>query len=70
MAKHMTLKIAIMQTGMSQKEFAKKVAVNETHLSGIVNGKRPKSLEQAQRIARAVGMTVDDLWPLPDKEDE
>lgn len=63
-ARHLKLKSAIVNTGMNQKEFADLVKINETHLSSIVNGKKPKLLEQAQRIARAVGMTVDDLWPL------
>lgn len=64
MPKHLKLKAAIVNTGMNQKEFAELVKVNETHLSAIVNGKKPKLLEQAQRIAKAVGMTVEELWPL------
>lgn len=67
-AKNLKLKSAIVQTGLSQQDFAKKVGVNVTHLSSIVNGKKPKLLEQAQRIARGVGMTVDDLWPLPEED--
>lgn len=70
MAKFIKLKQAIVGTGMNQEQFAQSLGISATHLSAILNGKRPKYLDHAQAIAHAVGMTVDELWPWPEKEED
>ena len=57
------LKVRIANLNVSHKEFARRAGISPTHFSAIINGKKPKLLEQAQRIAREAHCTVDDLWP-------
>lgn len=49
-----------LQRGLSQVELAKQVGVWQTYISRIERGDTP-SIEVAQRLARALGVTIDDL---------
>lgn len=62
------LKKEILKRGLKQSWLADKAGINRTALSSIVNGKSLPNLRTAQRIAKALEMTVDDLWPLEDAD--
>ena len=46
---------------LSQAQLAKKCNVTQQFIQQIENGKRTPSLKVAERIAQALGVTVDDL---------
>ena len=62
------LKQLLDSNGSKQTWLAEKAGINVNTLSKIVNGKAIPNLRTAQRIARALGKTVDDLWPLEEEE--
>lgn len=47
--------------GMTAKALAAQAAVSPTYLSEIEAGKKPGSLDAMAKIARALGMSLDDL---------
>lgn len=51
--------------GLTQMDLAVLVKSNPQHISRIENGHRP-SLDTAQKLAVALGATVDDLFPIRD----
>lgn len=57
------LQQAIGEAGISQAELARRVEVERSTISLLVSGNRLPSLPLAQRIAVALGTTVDALWP-------
>lgn len=57
------LKVMLAQMGVKQTWLAERAGVSPTTLSMIVNGKTLPTLRTAQKIARALGTTVDALWP-------
>lgn len=56
------LKLAIVRDGRTQREIAKAAGINEVTLSRVVGG---ASSAQATRekIARALSLPVEELWP-------
>jgi transcriptional regulator with XRE-family HTH domain len=61
------LKLMLVQMGIKQEWLAQKTGLKPNTISRIVNGQMP-TLRNAQKIARALGTTVDALWPLEDDE--
>ena len=55
------LKRLIKETGLSQKEFAKKIGISYSMLLKIENGHKNPSLALAHVIARYFGLTIDDF---------
>lgn len=51
--------------GISQRELARQVGVTNGEISGIERGNHLPNVLLALRIARALGTTVEKLWPLP-----
>ncbi|WP_436664244.1 helix-turn-helix transcriptional regulator [Alicyclobacillus acidoterrestris] len=67
MLKHKTtLKEALRERGLKQDWVASQVGLNKDTMSRLVNGKHIPNLRTAQKIARVLGTTVDELWPLED----
>jgi transcriptional regulator with XRE-family HTH domain len=51
-----------LKTGLSQEEFAFKVGVHRTYLGGIERGERNPSLKNIAAIAKALDITLSDLF--------
>ncbi|GMA50104.1 hypothetical protein GCM10025857_14610 [Alicyclobacillus contaminans] len=62
------LKQLIEENGIKQEWLAQRAGVNSNTLSRIVTGRHLPTLRIAQRIARALNTTVDELWPLEEDE--
>ncbi|MGK0553867.1 helix-turn-helix transcriptional regulator [Macrococcus capreoli] len=58
------LKYARLKAGLSVKELAKRVDVNETYLSSILNAKRGTSVQTASKIAKAVNESYLNLFSI------
>jgi len=58
MAEHpgMMIKPELEERGISQKEFAKMVGVQASHLSEVLNGKRTLTTDLAIKIESAIGL--------------
>lgn len=50
--------------GLTQAQAAKRLGVSQSSYSMIESGGRVPSVALAQRIARLVGRTVAELWPM------
>jgi plasmid maintenance system antidote protein VapI len=59
---NIALKIRIIEKYGSQADFAPEAEISEPRLSRIVNGRESPKPEQAERIARALGSTVEELF--------
>jgi transcriptional regulator with XRE-family HTH domain len=57
------LRLAIVQTGRTQREIADEIGLSESRLSQIVNGHWNADEDTRDQIAAAVGRTRDELWP-------
>lgn len=57
------LKLELVKREMLQEDLMRITGIPRNTISRIVNGQIP-TLRNAQKIADALGMTVDDLWPL------
>ena len=47
--------------GLSQSELARRAKIQQSHLSAVVNGRRPLSLTQAKKLAALFGVPLDRL---------
>lgn len=56
------LRIALLRSGMSQKQLAKRIGKHESVVSRIFNGLRCDA-ETQQGIARVLEVSVSELWP-------
>lgn len=61
------LKIAIVSSGIAQQEIARKLGMDPTHLSRIVNGLHCDDATK-RRIADVLGRDLQELWPEPKAE--
>lgn len=59
---NMALKIAVLRSGWEQRTIADKADVEETRFSKIVHGKAKVTPDEKKRIARALRMTVGELF--------
>jgi len=51
--------------GITQNELEKLTGIGQSELSKIINDKKPGlQLRTAQKIAKALGVKVDDIWPI------
>jgi transcriptional regulator with XRE-family HTH domain len=50
------------QQGLSQLELAERSGLNRSYVSGIEQGKRNVSLEVMEKLARALGVEIKDLF--------
>lgn len=62
MRKPTPLKLAIVASGLRQKDIAETIGMDEASLSRIVNGLHADEPTRA-KLAAAVGRTPDELWP-------
>lgn len=58
------LRLAILEDGRSQKAVAKDAGIHPVTLSRIVGGASSDD-DTKQKIADALGTSVDQLWPAP-----
>jgi transcriptional regulator with XRE-family HTH domain len=61
--KNLALKIAIMESGLSQVDVAEAIDMHDTKLSMIVNGRREPSDAEIKAIARVLKRKAGDLFP-------
>lgn len=52
----MMIKPELVERGISQKDFAKMIGVQPSHLSEVLNGKRALSRDLAMKIEEAIGL--------------
>ncbi|MFB5191994.1 helix-turn-helix transcriptional regulator [Alicyclobacillus fastidiosus] len=69
MGKPTKLKLALVHAGILQEDLMRMTGIPRNTISRIANGTVP-TLRHAQKIARALGTTVDELWPLEESEHE
>jgi len=51
--------------GITQNDLEKITGIGQSELSKIINDKKPGlQLRTAQKIAMALGVKVDDIWPI------
>lgn len=48
---------------LTQAEFARRVPMSESHLSNVIDGKRPISMRLAARIKELTGIPIDAFAP-------
>jgi transcriptional regulator with XRE-family HTH domain len=48
--------------GFSQEELASRADIHQTYLSGVERGKRNASVLVLERIAKALGVDIDELF--------
>ena len=56
------LGLVLLAMGVHQNELARRINVKYTTISMYVNGKRMPSVEMALKIAKALGVKVEDIW--------
>jgi plasmid maintenance system antidote protein VapI len=59
------LKVAILESGQTQRAIAAKTGIPENRLSEIVRGWRPARDEEMHRLAAVLGRQVADLFRQP-----
>ena len=59
------LKEKRLEKGLTQAEVANLIYCSKSYYSNLESCYRNPSLETAQRLSKALGCTVDDLFPLP-----
>ena len=60
------LKQYLDEHGIKQTWLCEKTGISSGAMSLLVRGKAKPTLENAQKIAKVLGTTVDKLWPLED----
>lgn len=63
MGKKNRLKEIIADRGIKQAWIAERAGMSNQGVSELVNEHRAPSLDTARKIARALGMSIDDIWP-------
>lgn len=56
------LKIKILDSGLSQREVAKRVGIPESHFSMALHGRYNLMPEQQEKIAEILGCGVDEIF--------
>ena len=65
-AADLRLKIAILETGRSQRRVAIDTRIGEVRLSKIVRGLQPPTAGERAKLAKYLGRPITDLFVLPD----
>lgn len=60
-------KTRIKELGVTQAHLAKKLNINEGHLSNVINGKTNPSLSLVSRLAKELVVPSNQLWHLDDE---
>ena len=63
MPKNLALKMAILESGLTQIEVAKAAAMHESRLSHIINGHREANKTERESLARVLKRTIARLFP-------
>lgn len=61
---NIALKVAIIESGRKQQDIARAAGIPETRFSHIVRGRIDATAKERERIARALGRSQDDLFPV------
>jgi len=64
------LKVLLVEKEIRQKELAEYVGVSQATIAMIANKKALPSLENALKIAKYLGVRVEDIWWLEDDEEQ
>lgn len=62
MEKKTKLKIVLFERGIKHRWLAEQAGIKEQTISDIVNGKRRPTLDNALKIAKALGVSVEELF--------
>jgi transcriptional regulator with XRE-family HTH domain len=62
---NLVLKMAIVESGLSQRQIAAFARMSDPVLSKVIRGKESPKLDQARAIAKLLNRTLEDLWPEP-----
>lgn len=61
------LKVAVIKSGLEQREIAARVGVSDASMSRYVRGSFEPRAAIAARIAEELGTTVGELWPTEER---
>jgi len=64
------LKVLLVEKEIRQKELAEYVGVSQATIAMIANKKALPSLENALKIAKYLGVRVEDIWSLEEDDEE
>jgi transcriptional regulator with XRE-family HTH domain len=72
MVKSLGDKIAILrkEAGMTQQQLAEKIGISRSALVKIENSQRAISIEEGDAISKALGISIDTLMNIDDKQNE
>lgn len=56
------LKIKVLDSGLSQREIAKRAGIPESHFSMVLHGRYNLTIEQQERIAEILGCGVNEIF--------
>jgi len=62
------LKVLLVEKEIRQKDLAEAVGVSHSAITAICNKRALPSLETALKIAKVLGVRVEDIWYLEDEE--
>lgn len=65
---NVTMKMKMFELRISNTQLAEKVGVSKGTISLILNGRTDPSLQTALKIARELGVRVEDLWSIEEDE--
>lgn len=65
-ATNTALRTALFNSGLKQIEVAKRADIHETRLSKIARGHVAATAEEQKRLARALRMSIEELFPTPE----
>ena len=65
---NIALKVAIVQSGQKQRVIAQRSRIPEIRLSHFVTGRLEPTHMECARLAKILGRSITDLFPLTDEE--
>lgn len=63
------LREVLKKQGRKQSWLCGETEIHPTWMTKLVNGTSLPRVDHAQKIAKALGVSVSELWPLPPKKD-
>ena len=50
--------------GWTQADLADRAGIQQPHISKLIRGKNRPSINTASKVARAFGVSIEDVWPV------
>jgi transcriptional regulator with XRE-family HTH domain len=65
-SRNLALKFAILESGRTQRETAKRLRMDETRLSKIIGGEAIAYEREREKLAQLLGRPQSELFPVPE----